>query len=549
MAISMNDYSSSSGDSRSPDRGTLSPIAMWLRRSRKGQELTQKALANRVGCSVKLIQKLEQGERRPSRQIAQLLAHHLNIPEQEQQDFVKFARSVERGRRLLFPFGHSSPTSRTAIHLPAYHTSFIGRNELICTLVCALANRASRLLTLTGSPGVGKTRLGVEVVHTMQALEDGEYAGACFTDGICFVSLAPVSNPQMLYSAVAQALGICGLDTDIEVASTSASPDGERVIAYLREKEMLLVLDNCEHLSTAAHRVADMLKSCPRLYILATSREQLYLGEEREVRVPSLMVPTQNPGTEVSRIRRATTGAYPSVQQSPCPSVQLFVERTRAAQPDFELTLDNADAVTEICRQLDGVPLAIELAAARMKILTPHAILERLGRGLDLLTGGARDLSPRQHTMSSAIEWSYNLLDERERTLLCHLAAIEGSFPISQVVEICARLFADDRQSSNRLRARPERGRITADAADITRAAEGAEGALISAEGRGIALDLVRALVDKGLVQADERDGSSCFFLLTTMRRYAQEQHTGCGQPAEDAEEYGTMLMPLLGRS
>jgi predicted ATPase len=256
-----------------------------------------------------------------------------------------------------------------------------------------------RLLTLTGPGGVGKTRLATQVATEL---------AADFPDGVTLVPLAPLGDPALVLGAIAQALGV----PDVGEASLL-----EMLTATLANKRALLVLDNFEHLADAAPDVADLLLACPALKVLATSRAALRVRGEQEYRVPPLALPGHADLASVEVMGRA-------------PAVRLFVARARAGQPEFTLGSDNAAAVSTICVRLDGLPLALELAAARVALLPPPALLARLDRALPLLTGGARDLPARQRTMRDAIAWSYDLLTTDEQALFRRLAVFAGGWTL-----------------------------------------------------------------------------------------------------------------------
>jgi predicted ATPase len=256
-----------------------------------------------------------------------------------------------------------------------------------------------RLLTLTGPGGVGKTRLGLEVAR--QVLDQ-------FEDGVCFVGLAPTSDPTLVPSAIAQAL---------RVKQGAGQSIAEALKQYLRERQLVLVLDNFERLLEAGPPLAQLLVACPRLKVLVTSRVVLHLQGEHNYEVPTLTLPS--------------AGHRPSPEQLDWyEGIRLFVERARAARSGFRITTDNAPAVIELCRRLDGLPLAIELAAARVSLLPPEAMLARLGNRLALLTGGARDLPDRQQTLRATLDWSYGLLSVAERSLFARLAVFMGGWTI-----------------------------------------------------------------------------------------------------------------------
>jgi predicted ATPase len=256
-----------------------------------------------------------------------------------------------------------------------------------------------RMLTLCGPGGSGKTRLALQVAWEMHAR---------FADGVVFVPLAPLHNPDLVIDAIAQA---CGLH------ATGAVALGDEVRSYLRGKQLLLVLDNFEHLLPAAVPVADLMAAAPGLRILATSRSVLNLSGEQIFPVPPLPLP------DLARLPAPSDLA----QQ---PTVALLLDRTRAHTPAFQINASNAADIAAICVHLDGLPLAIELAAARLKTLSPRALLKRLDQRLSVLDRGPRDLPDRQRTLRAAIEWSYRLLDLHMQRLFEHLAVFAGGWTI-----------------------------------------------------------------------------------------------------------------------
>src|SRR5215207_7308138 len=290
--------------------------------------------------------------------------------------------------------------------LPQLLTPFLGREQEVAAIAQLLST--ARLVTLTGSGGVGKTRLALRVAEEL---------APHFAEGVAFVPLAAVAEASLIPSAVAQALG---------VREHGGRPIGDRLMALLRDRELLLVLDNFEHVLPAAPFVAELLVACPALTILVTSRTTLRLSGEQRVPVPPMILP--NP---------ATTATAASVSQSD--AVQLFVHRAQAAQPDFTLTDDNAAAIAAICVGLDGLPLAIKLAAARSSVLPPPSLLARLERRLPLLTGGPRDAPQRLRTMRDAIAWSYDLLPPEQQTLFRVLAVFAGGFTLEAAEYVAGR--------------------------------------------------------------------------------------------------------------
>ncbi|HSL26381.1 MAG TPA: adenylate/guanylate cyclase domain-containing protein, partial [Acidimicrobiia bacterium] len=287
-------------------------------------------------------------------------------------------------------------------NLPLQLTTFVGRSEL--KAIVDLLDEA-RLVTLTGPGGTGKTRLAIQAAAEMTGR---------FVDGVWFVPLAALTDPELIPSAVGTALGM----------QPSAEDPDLRLAEYLRTRETLLVLDNFEQILDAAPRVATWLREAPRLRILVTSRGPLHLSGEREFPVPPLTLPAADDLPVPETLMHFE-------------SVALFVDRATAARPDFRLDSRNAARVVEIVSKLEGLPLAIELAAARVRLLSLEAICERLSSRLGLLTGGARDLPERQRTLRGTIEWSYDLLDERHRRLFARLAVFVGGFALEQAEEVC----------------------------------------------------------------------------------------------------------------
>ncbi|GAC1327210.1 MAG: hypothetical protein NVSMB22_18640 [Chloroflexota bacterium] len=364
-----------------------------LRRYRAERGLTQEELAERAGLSVRGISDLERGVNRvPYQSTIARLIEALTLSA-EAASVLEAAGSRRRG-----------PTA-PGTALPVALTSFVGRERDLAS--AGELVRESRLVTLTGVGGSGKTRLALELAAQLQA----EYPG------IAVVELAPVADQAFIGQVIAQAIGLVG--------NARSSTDVSLVLA-LKESEMLLVLDNCEHLiEGCASLVESLLKACPGLRILTTSREPLGVPGEVTYSVPPLTVPSLEPVPVASHLERF--GA-----------VRLFVDRAAAAIPGFTLDDDNAPAVVRLCSRLDGLPLAIELAAARTRSVSLDDILDRLDNRFVLLSRGARTAAPRHQTLRATIDWSHELLTEDERTLFRRLAVFAGGWTLEDAESVCA---------------------------------------------------------------------------------------------------------------
>lgn len=371
---------------------------MWLKRQRKSLDLTREALAQRAHCSASTIRRLEAGDLRPSPGLAASLAAALNISLAEQEAFIHFARGGTTAHPSLTPHP-ANITPHAPVHLPAPLTSFVGRKREVTAVSSLLSEEGVRLLTLSGPPGVGKTRLSIAVASRLADI-------SMFDDGIYFVSLAPITEPHLVISAVAQALGV------------REKPGGmyASLKDFLAPKQLLLVLDNFEQVTAAAPFVTDWLAAAAGVKVLVTSRELLHVYGEHDFPVPPLPLPNVDDLPTTPTISFYTRYA----------AIQLFKERARAARLDFQLTPENTADVAHICTWLDGLPLAIEMAAAQVKWLPARQILAQLSHRLATLADGPRDLSPRQQSLSGAIAWSYTLLSPDQQWLFDTLGVFMG---------------------------------------------------------------------------------------------------------------------------
>ncbi|SNS37961.1 Predicted ATPase [Geodermatophilus pulveris] len=371
-----------------------------LRRLRHTAGLTQEELAHSAGLSTNAVSQLERGLRRhPYPHTLGALADALDLDGAERAAFVARPASLDRSP------GSGAPSTSPEV-LPGGDTPLIGRDDEVTSLVSRLTGgSAGRLLTLTGPGGVGKSRLARDLAAC---------ARGAFADGVVFVPLASLTDPSLVVPTIVRAVGL---------REEAQTPPGELLSEYLRDKSLLLVLDNCEHLLAAAPRIAELLSVCPTLRILATSRSRLGVRGERACPVEPLAVPEAGAPHHLARISNA-------------PAVRLFMARVQDADPEFALTPDNAEEIAEISRRLSGLPLALEVAAARVSFLGSTQLLTRLDGVLGLC--GARDLPERQRTLRATLDWSHDLLSRAEQVLFHRLAVFAGGFDLEAAEAVSA---------------------------------------------------------------------------------------------------------------
>ena len=424
---------------------------------------------------------MESEERRPSVQVIERLAEIFNIPQEERKAFLRFTRgdwqAISSGDQEESPWRASKADAVPRSNLPASTTSFIGREKERDEIIHLMAK--SRLVTLAGVGGIGKSRLSIQTASAL--LND-------FPDGTWLVELAPLADPALVPPAMVNTLGL------IEQANRTP-----QVIMtdFLKAKKALIIFDNCEHLIQACAQTAEsLLQSCPNLHILATSREALGITGETVYLVPSLTTPDPLKSTRDSLVQYE--------------AVRLFVERSQATIHDFSLTESNASAIAQICHHLDGIPLALELAAARVKLLRVEEIAARLDDRFRLLTSGSRTALPHHQTLQALIDWSHDLLSENERLLLRQLSVFAGGWTLEAAESVCG----DENIQKHEM------------------------------------LDLLTQLVNKSLILAERKQGQETrYHMLETIRQYAREKLWAAGEGESIRQQHLAYFVDLAERA
>jgi non-specific serine/threonine protein kinase len=428
-----------------------------LRDHRIAARLTQAALADRAGVSARALQDLERSSSRPHRDTLHRLATALELSP-EAQALLRGAAVPKPRRGTINPDRQTEAPPSGRHNLPLHLTSFVGRQPQLDETIHLLqsAGLGARLVTLIGAGGVGKTRLALKVAESLSRV--------AFPDGLHLIELAPLTDPERVPQSIAAVVGLR------EVPGRTYA---ELLIDALRQRRMLLIMDNCEHLAYAcAHIVRDILRGCPGISVLATSRAPLGILGEKVLAVPPLDRPPAAAVQSLAELRR-------------CDAVRLFAERAAAVSSGFVVDSANAFAVADICRRLDGIPLALELAAAQTRALSAEQITQRLDQCLSVLAGGDRTAPLRQQTLEAAVAWSYDLLDEREQRFFTRLAVFAGGWSLEAAEAICA----DDRPTSDN------------------------------------ALQLLRRLIDNSLVVVEDgHDRCKWYRLLEPIRQFGAEK-------------------------
>ncbi|HEX8995829.1 MAG TPA: tetratricopeptide repeat protein [Ktedonobacterales bacterium] len=457
------------------------PFGVMLRRYRLAAGLTQGALAERAGLSERAVNDLERAPHRtPRLETVTLLAAALGLAADDRARLLAAARPSSIAPEPPATPAHSDSPVETTLAtraldpvplriapLPAPPDRFIGREREIAELDTLLRDPDTRLLTLTGPGGIGKTRLALRVA--------GELADV-FPDGVYFVALDTITDPALVLRTVAATLGI---------RESAFETPAVQLAEALQKRRTLLILDNFEQALSAAIDIERLLAACPLVTALVTSRSLLRLSREHEYVVPPLALPEQASALAPDQLLRYD-------------SIALLIQSARAGRADFALTEANAGAVVSICLRLDGIPLAIQLAAARIRHLSPAQLLARLDQQLTVLTGGPRDAPERQRTVRATLDWSYYLLAPAQQTLLRRLAVFAGGWTLEAAEEVCT--------------------------------------------GEGVAredvLDLIGALVDHSFVRVEERDGDTRYRMLEPIRQYSEEKLREAGEESHTRDRH-----------
>jgi predicted ATPase/transcriptional regulator with XRE-family HTH domain len=504
-------------------RATLLAFGHLLKRLRIAADLTQEELAERAMVSARSISDLERGSsHRPRRDTVQLLADGLALSGAEREAFIALAR----GKVISAPVAGVVAGGRH--NLPHPPTAIVGRLKESAAATALVLDPGVRLLTLTGPGGVGKTRLALDVAFRV---------ADTLADGAVFVDLAPVRDPELVISAIAQALGVV------------ASPDvplRQAVQDALQGKRLLLILDNFEHVPAAAVEVAELLAAAPTVTVLATSRTPLRIRAEREYAIGPLALP------EAGDLKVLEVLAQ-------VPAVELFVYRAEAANPGFALTPNNARDVAAVVTRLDGLPLAIELAANRMKILSPGALLARMEQRLPLLTRGAHDLPIRQQAMRATLDWSHDLLSIEEQALFRRLAIFAGGCTVDAAEYVGGDASLRGRRPSALGGNGPAglRGEVDEPAAlplaspsfPLSEASP-PKTAEPSSPSSVLVIDLLADLVDKSLMRTQkDLDDERRFGMLETIREYGLERLVEAGEEDDARSRHLSWSIELAERA
>src|SRR5512139_2627425 len=430
----------------SSDRTETDQFGDWLRKRRRLLDLTQQELADEVGCARVTLRRIESGSLRPSRELAQVFLERFGVPSEELEEWIRFARGLGP-----MPGGIPvPPPAKRASNLPLSPTSFIGRekekNEI------AFLSGQFPLVTILGAAGIGKTRLSLQIARAQSAM--------C-PDGVWLIELAPIRDPLLLPRIVTTTIGL---------RDEPQRPVIDMLCDYLHEKRLLLVFDNCEHLVDACAQLADrILRTAPSVRMIASSREALNIPGEVTYLIPPLELPESDPPASLDTVCEVE-------------AVRLFIDRAAAALPSFRASDENIASIVKICRHLDGIPLAIELAAAKIRVLGVEQIDERLGDRYRFLTGGSRTSLERHQTLRAAIDWSYNLLSPEEQSLFLRLSIFSGGWSLEAAEAVCG------------------------------------------GDGQQDVLDLLEQLINKSLILAEEARGEVRYQMLETIRQYASEK-------------------------